>query len=38
MARSMNLTVGYRYTKADSNLDLYDYDKNSIYSFLEYRF
>ncbi|WP_022664821.1 surface lipoprotein assembly modifier [Desulfospira joergensenii] len=38
MSRSMNLTLGYRYTKADSNLDLYDYEKNNIYSFMEYRF
>ena len=35
---SLSVSLGYRYTRADANLALYDYDKNIVSSALEYRF
>ena len=36
--RSFLVSLGYGYTRADANLELYDYSKNVIQSAVEYRF
>ncbi len=36
--QSISLTLGYQYTKSQSNIDLYEYTKNILNSSMEYRF